>query len=120
VDASQTYGNLESQLLISILCGDSVENSGKLLSVELDCISQLMAVLSTPGKRFRGGGDGRPTVNNSSDDGVNLALLLSVGGCKAGAECRGEVLLDGLEGANACRAAEVGACAQDPAAIPSN
>lgn len=50
---------------------------------------------------------------------MNLSILRGIGGRKASAQCGGEVLLDGLEGANGRRAAEVGACAQDPAAIPS-
>jgi hypothetical protein len=53
----------------------------------------------------------------SSDDLMNLSILRRVCGGEARAQGGQEVLLDGLESANGGRAAEVGACAQNPAKI---
>jgi hypothetical protein len=53
----------------------------------------------------------------SSNDLMNLSILRGVCGCEARAQGGQEVLLDGLEGADGRRAAEVGACAQNPAKI---
>jgi hypothetical protein len=58
---------------------------------------------------------GPQTINNSANDLMNLSILSRVCGCEARAQGGQKVLLDGLEGANGRRAAEVGACAQDPA-----
>jgi hypothetical protein len=55
------------------------------------------------------------TVNDRTNDLVNLSILRRVCGCEARAQGGQEILLDGLEGANGRRAAEVGACAQNPA-----
>jgi hypothetical protein len=60
-----------------------------------------------------------PTIYHSTNHRVNFAFLRRVCGSEACAQCWGEVLLDGLEGANGRRATEVGAGAQDPATNPS-
>lgn len=36
LNAWRPYGNFEDQLLVAVLGGNSIENSGKLLGVELD------------------------------------------------------------------------------------
>jgi hypothetical protein len=58
---------------------------------------------------------GPRTIDNGTNDGMDLAILRRVGGCESRAQGGQKVLLDGLEGANGRRAAEVGACAQNPA-----
>lgn len=71
-------------------------------------------------KLFAHGGCWGHTVDDSTNDLMDLSVLRGIGGCESRAEGRYERLLDGLEGAaDSRRAAEAGAGAQDPAAKSS-
>lgn len=119
------YRDLEDQLLATVLRGQGIENRGELLALELDWVPEsammeLMSVLSRP--RVDGGQKSfSHTVDDGTDDLVDLAALGDISAGEASRQRRSEVLLDGLEGGAKRRPAEGGGPQRpvDAAAIPS-
>lgn len=108
---SKAYRDLESELLATVVGGERVQNGGKLLSVELDYIHLSAGVPSsfTPAWSLtwlrptsdssRGKGFLR-TVNDGTNDLVDLSILGRLGACESLAKSRGEGRLEWLEGAS--------------------
>lgn len=118
------YRDLEHQLVVTVLGGQGIENRGELLALKLDWIPasammDSMSVLSRP--RVDGGQKSfSHTVDDGTDDLVDLAALGDISAGEASRQRRSEVLLDGLEGAKR-RPAEGGGPQRpvDAAANPS-
>lgn len=107
------YRNLKNELLATVFGGQGVQNGWELLSVELDCIKSSSAAVSCVfhvatvalelgssfvwravglgGKRFS------RTIDDGTDDLVDLAILSSVGAGESLAQSRSEGRLEGLE-----------------------
>lgn len=118
-DAWRSYSNLKDQLVAAIVGCQRIENSRKLLGVELDCNSLLAPWFSMVATRFEldalhsryrktfsttttGPGaneNGRRTINDCTDHSMYLSILCGIGGCITCGEGWGEVLLERLEGA---------------------
>lgn len=118
------YRHLQNQLLVAVLGSQGIENRGELVALELDCIcvSAMMDSASAMSRPRSNGGQKSfsHTVDDGTDDLVDLAALGDISAGEASSQRRSEVLLDGLEGANR-RPAEGGGPQRpvDAAAIPS-
>lgn len=113
----RTYSDLKDKLLAVVLGLNGVQNGGQLITLELDCTGWSDIILdraiggdfvdvmmdSGVGKDFRepgrrvSTGEGGHTVDDGTNDLVNLAIGGSTGAGESGSQ--GGKAIDGLEGA---------------------
>lgn len=94
-----TYRDFQDKSLATIFCFYSVENGRELLSWEFDCSSSQFYAGDEKYFRWK---QGRPTVDNSTDDLMDLAMGRICAG-KASTEGRSKVLAQRLEGTRSGR-----------------